>query len=238
MELIYFFGFRRFPGQMLSFSFFSLGRSTGSFHHNLGVLPALLLLVLCINVSGGPAMAETEGESNNFFGTHAGESTKGNFNSFFGGFAGIINSTGYGNSFFGFGTGYYNSDGEHNSFFGADAGHSNTTGDNNSIFGKEAGFHNTVENYNTFVGYKADLNPGSNPATNPVTNATAIGYRAYVSQSNSLVLGSIKGVHDAVANVNVGIGISAPARQLHLKGDNVTTDDKSSLNTGIKSPPC
>ncbi len=77
-----------------------------------------------------------------------------------------------------------------------------------------------MENFNTFVGYHADLDPGADPATNPVTNATAIGYRAYVSQSNSLVLGSIKDVNSAVANVNVGIGISAPARQLHIKGDN------------------
>jgi hypothetical protein len=71
-----------------------------------------------------------------------------------------------------------------------------------------------VENLNTFIGYNANFHPGADPATNPVHNATAIGANAYVTQSDSLVLGSI------TPSVNVGIGTPAPARQLHLKGYN------------------
>ncbi len=275
-------------------------RQTGSRQHlfkaiglrgcflDLIVLPAFFLLIFILAVSTGPAMAATEGSSNNFFGDGAGDSTTGNDNSFFGGNSGHANSSGYDNSFFGLEAGYLNttghtncffgyqvgydntsgdtnsffganagenntsgyansffgyksgshhtsgysnsffgvfagindSYGHSNSFFGRDAGYLNTTGDYNTSLGYHAGFNNGEENYNTFVGSYTNLNPGSDPATNPVTNATAIGYRAYVSQSNSLVLGSIKGVNSATDNVNVGIGISAPARQLHLKGDN------------------
>ena len=176
--------------------------------------------------------------------------TTGYYNSFFGGYAGYSNTTGYYNSFFGGSAGYSNTTGYYNSFFGAYAGYSNTTGYYNSFFGRtpatptrpgtpipflgntpatptrpgtpipfladSAGQSNTVENYNTFVGYRANLDG----ATDSVTNATAIGSRAYVAQSNSLVLGSIAGVNSATSNVNVGIGTPAPARQLHLKGDN------------------
>jgi hypothetical protein len=127
-----------------------------------------------------------------------------------------LQSGGGSNSFFGRAAGYANTTGGSNSFFGREAGYANTTGNYNSFFGRYAGQSNTEENDNTLVGYTADLDG----TTNLVTNATAIGARAYVAQSNSLVLGSIAGVNGATANVNVGIGTPAPARQLHLKGDN------------------
>jgi hypothetical protein len=168
------------------------------------LFPAVFLLILNLAVLDGTAVASTEGAVNNFFGTGAGASNSGtNYASFFGAYAGWLNTTGLCNS-----------------FFGRSAGVHSTTGNYNSFFGFYAGYNNTVENNNTFVGYVADLNPGASPATNPVTNATAIGYKAYVAQSNSLVLGSIAGVNTATSNVNVGIGTPAPARQLHLKGDN------------------
>ncbi len=78
--------------------------------------------------------------------------------------------------------------------------------------GYRAGYNNTVENYNSFIGDHSDGAAG-------VENATAVGYRSYVSQSNSLVLGSINGVNSATSSVNVGIGTSAPVRQLHIVGD-------------------
>ena len=55
-------------------------------------------------------------------------------------------------------------------------------------------------------------------ALSTLTNATAIGARAVVSQSNSLVLGSIAGENLAPADTSVGIGTTAPARKLHLAG--------------------
>jgi len=165
--------------------------------------------------------SNTTGNNNSFFGYGTGYSnTTGYLNSFFGETAGNKNTTGYLNSFFGQGAGYSNTTGNNNSFFGRNAGRGNTTGSGNSFFGWEAGRSNTVESYNTFVGYNANLDPGASPATNPVTHATAIGARAYVAQSYSLVLGSIAGVNGAGSDTNVGIGTPAPVRQLHLKGDN------------------
>jgi hypothetical protein len=155
---------------------------------------------------------------NSFFGAGAGnENTTGTENSFFGVGAGSKNTTGFGNSFFGSLIGRNNTTGFRNSFFGAEAGFLNSTGRDNSFFGVAAGTSNTTEDNNTFIGAVSNGAAG-------VTNATALGHRAQVLQSNSLVLGSIAGVNEAFgtphASVNVGIGTPAPARQLHLAGSN------------------
>jgi hypothetical protein len=50
-----------------------------------------------------------------------------------------------------------------------------------------------------------------------ITNATALGYQAKVSQSDSLVLGSINGLNGATASVKVGIGTASPDAPLHVK---------------------
>jgi hypothetical protein len=160
----------------------------------------------------------TSGFSNNFFGRNAGtNNTTGSSNSFFGRGAGFSNTTGAVNSFFGRFTGNSNTTGVSNSFFGGDAGFNNTTGASNSFFGRFAGNSNTVEDNNTFIGSFSRGAAG-------VANATALGHRAQVLQSNSLVLGSIAGLNEAFetphASVNVGIGTPAPARQLHLAGSN------------------
>ncbi len=234
-------------------------RGEGAGHDRFGPrgVLAVILVFFSLAVSWGTAVAATETDSNNFFGTWAGSVTTGGFNSFFGGSAGNHNTTGYDNAFFGayagyfntsgnanaffgrsagywnttgglnafFGgsAGYFNTTGSANSFFGQGAGYSNTTGWFNSFFGEWSGNHNRVENFNTFVGYLADLDPGAEPATAPVQNATAIGANAYVSRSNSLVLGSIAGLNEAVASVNVGIGTPAPEKQLHMAlGDTPT----------------
>ena len=156
--------------------------------------------------------SNTEGFGNSFSGVSAGErNTTGHDNSFFGKAAGTNNTTGSFNSFFGEFAGVSNTTGHDNSSFGRNAGFFNTTGESNSFFGKDAGFSNTTESNNTFIGSISDGQAS-------ITNATAIGYRAKVTQSNSLVLGSVNTVNGATADTNVGIGTTAPEQTLHVNG--------------------
>ena len=160
----------------------------------------------------------TTGSDNTFLGYEAGyNNTDGYYNNFSGFEAGFSNTIGYYNNFFGYQAGYSNTTGNSNNFIGFDAGFYNTTGYDNNFSGFQAGLSNTIERNNTLIGYSADID-GTTPGT--VTNSTAIGNKAYVSQANSLVLGSIAGVNYATSSVNVGIGTSAPVRQLHLVGSN------------------
>src|SRR5205085_4339336 len=108
---------------------------------------------------------------------------------------GRSNATASGNAFFGFNAGVEHTSGTFNAFFGADAGQSNQTGGDNTAIG---GFTDVGINLN---------------------NATAIGASAQVTQSNSLVLGSISGVNQATADTNVGIGTTAPQSKLHVVGN-------------------
>ncbi len=155
------------------------------------------------------------GETNAFFGFNAGNSnTNGSNNSFFGYGAGRDNTVGTTNAFFGYQAGLNNGNGSDNSFFGRQAGQNNTFGVVNSFFGANAGLSNTTENYNTFIAANAN-------GAADITNATALGANASVTQSNSLVLGSINGVNGAGADVSVGIGTTAPKARLHVQGSNV-----------------
>lgn len=110
-----------------------------------------------------------------------------------------------------------------NSFVGSNAGVSNTTGDFNSFFGVDAGLANTTGNSNTIIGSSANV------GANNLTNATAIGTRAVVSQSNSLVLGSVNGVNGVTWNTNVGIGTTAPVASLHIATETTNTGDNTAL---------
>jgi hypothetical protein len=153
----------------------------------------------------------TEGWWNSFFGVAAGTSnTKGSSNTFIGGYAGYFNTEGNLNTFVA--AGYYNQTGNENSFFGFSAGDNNRTGNENSFFGRYAGSSNTTESYNTFIGAYSNGHAG-------ITNATALGYKAKVAQSNSLVLGSINGVNNATADTKVGIGTTTPLSRLDVRGD-------------------
>ncbi len=111
-----------------------------------------------------------------------------------------------------------NIEGIGNSALGASALSGTTTGSNNTGIGRSAGpssvsnNRNVTGSNNTFIGYESG--PGS---PTQLTNATALGSNAVVSQDNSLVLGSINGVNDAVADVDVGIGTATPAEKLDIR---------------------
>jgi len=141
----------------------------------------------------------------------------GTHNSFFGYRSGYSNIQGTANSFFGHEAGLNQLQGSGNSFFGSSAGSTNTLGIQNSFFGYFAGLSNSTEHNNTFIGALSNGVSG-------ITNATALGYRAQVTRSNSLVLGGINGVNGA-SDTNVGIGTTAPTYKLHVI---------DSLNVGIR----
>lgn len=178
-----------------------------------------------ILVGPGTGISFEAATGNAFFGYNTGANTvTGSFNSFFGSTdfsntgTGRLNVTGSFNSFFGHRTGE-NNNGDTNSFFGTGAGLGNTDGDSNTFIGHDAGNFNTLGSFNTTLGENADV------GANNLTNATAIGSKAHVTQSNSLVLGSINGINGATANTNVGIGTTAPAFKLQVV---------DSLNTGLR----
>ncbi|HJZ80043.1 MAG TPA: hypothetical protein VKD91_06850, partial [Pyrinomonadaceae bacterium] len=154
--------------------------------------------------------ANTTGNANAFFGKATGSAnTTGGANAFFGNWAGIANTTGSTNSFFGYRAAWHNTSGSDNVIVGYDAGQFNTTGASNSFFGRGAGGSNATGNSNSYLGVWSD-------GTADINNSTAIGANAKVTQSNSLVLGSISGINGANADTKVGIGTTAPSFKLQV----------------------
>lgn len=177
-------------------------------------------------------------------------SNGGNFNVFAGQDSASFN-TGSQNAFFGYGSGHFNTVGANNSFFGASAGYNNDQGGNNTYLGASAGFNSfgSLANGNTFVGVSAGSANTSgrgntmlgfqanSPFPSTIINATAIGSNAFVTQSNSLVLGSINGTNNATADTNVGIGTSAPTERLHVVGNGLFTGNLTVNGTLTASLP-
>ncbi|NUY80372.1 tail fiber domain-containing protein [Flavobacterium sp. MAH-1] len=151
----------------------------------------------------------------------------------------LITNSGGGNSAYGSEALADNVSGGSNTAIGARTMVSNDSGNFNVAVGREALLTNFTGNRNTAVGFSAmsaatqgqnNTALGNEAETSGVlTNATAIGSNALVSTSNSLVLGSISGTNSATADVNVGIGTTAPERALHIsRGDSGGTP---SVNT-------
>jgi len=124
------------------------------------------------------------------------------------------NTTGPGNTASGYQALFSNNVGGGNTATGITALASNTTGNNNTAVGEGALFLNTTGSNNTALGYLA----GTFTSTG-LANATAIGAYSSVQASNSLVLGSIKGVNFAPASTNVGIGTTIPQAALDVAGN-------------------
>jgi trimeric autotransporter adhesin len=113
---------------------------------------------------------------------------------------------------------------------------SNTTGNFNTGIGGSTLFGNTTGSVNTALGFQAgDL------SLTGLNNATAIGAYADVTQSNSLVLGSIANLNGcdpngtpACQNTMVGIGTTAPQATLDVEAPTGTTP---TVNFGSASNP-
>ncbi|MEO8435079.1 MAG: tail fiber domain-containing protein [Pyrinomonadaceae bacterium] len=149
-------------------------------------------------------------------------SVNGIANTFAGVGSGQSNASGSENAFFGASAGLFNNAGNANAFFGINAGFLNQTGERNAFFGKNAGIANNDGSGNTIIGSLANVGSAS------LTNATAIGANALVTQSNSLVLGSINFVNGGTADTNVGIGTTSPGARLDVAG-NINTSTQFNI---------
>ena len=90
-----------------------------------------------------------------------------------------------------------------------------------------------MEDNNTYIGASSDGATG-------ITNATALGYQAKITQSNSLVLGSINGVNGSTADTTVGIGKTSPTERLTLNRQVLparTAQQDPPVQPGPKVPP-
>jgi hypothetical protein len=190
-------GYFNFGGSYNSFLGYQAGQENRTGTHNL--------------FAGASAGHRNSGGSrNSFLGSQAGIANyNGNDNTFVGYLAGAANA-GNDNTFLGSSAGKVNNIGIGNTFVGTSAGASNTDGTANVFVGQLAGRGNTVGWGNTLLGQVTTVGAGA------LNNASAIGYRAWVTTSNALVLGSINGQNGSTASTNVGIGTAAPAYRLHL----------------------
>lgn len=158
---------------------------------------------------GNGSLYSSTGNDNTATGAYSAYNNTGGQNSSFGARSLYLNTAGIANSAFGVSALYGNLGGSQNTAIGSDALFTHVSGNGNTAVGSVSFYLLAGGDRNTAVGYNAGT-----PAGVSLNNATAIGANAYVSQSNSMVLGSINGVNGATASVNVGIGTTAPAYTL------------------------
>lgn len=156
------------------------------------------------------ALASNNGGSfNNAFGVQALYSnTGGNGNFALGVNALYFNINGSNNLGIGLNTFFYNVSGSSSVAIGYASGlgvNGVTNTSNNAFIGYNSGATITTGGNNTYIGYSSGNTDGSVTTPGTLTNATAIGYNAQVTASNSLVLGGTGSYA-----VNVGIGTTSP----------------------------
>lgn len=134
--------------------------------------------------------------------------------------------------------------GQNNTALGRNTLGNNTTGSRNVAIGRSALNLSGISSDNTAVGHNAfnSIIGNENTALGSLTrasttlfNATAIGARAEVGSSNSMVLGSINGVNGATTDVNVGIGTTTPLERLHIVGNIRMEDGNQSVGKVLTS---
>lgn len=116
---------------------------------------------------------------------------------------------------------YNNKNGSYNTSIGLNSLNNHQNNNYNTAIGTYALQNDSSGIENTALGYAA-LSTNKTGVSNigigvysdvlgvNLTNAAAIGTRALVSQSNSMVLGGINGINGATASTKVGIGTTAP----------------------------
>ncbi len=168
--------------------------------------------------NGDSALAgNTSGDDNTAIGFSAlGENETGSENTASGFLSLAFNTTGLLNTANGGQALFDNTTGSHNTASGGAALALNTTGSNNVGLGATSGqigdgSPGTGSN-NTVVGANTEF------ATGTISNATALGANAEVTESNTMVLGCIKGTNGCTNSVSVGIGTTAPDSLLTVNG--------------------
>jgi len=162
--------------------------------------------------------SQAGGNTNMFIGLSAGNlTTTGAYNTGSGAYSLFSNTGGSNNTASGYVALPFNTTGNGNTANGYEALYSITTGSDNTAVGYEAGFNSplgipTTSSNSTFVGAYAAA------TVDKLTNATAIGYNAQVSQSNTIVLGATSDTSGNPLTTEVGIGTSAPDRPLSIVG--------------------
>jgi len=133
-------------------------------------------------------LSNIDGEENTAIGKDALRSNiDANWNTAIGNSALQNNTIGYQNTAFGRFACLSNISGNYNMAIGVDALRANTISNYNTAIGHKAG-HTITGFQNTFIGGQDDLDPSLQLVT--VNNSIAIGYNAYTTQNNQVVLGS------------------------------------------------
>lgn len=170
----------------------------------------------CTNLNGGSYNTAigvesgrelTSGSQNTLMGYIAGDDiTTGTNNTFMGYLAGERNTTGSYNTAIGNGAGNDTISGNENTYVGGKAGHSITLGSSNTIVGFTENSANADATEGvTMIGYKVTAN-----GTDPTVRSAAIGYKAAVLSSFTMVLGGVLPT-SGIDSENVVIGsVSLP----------------------------
>jgi len=151
----------------------------------------------------GSLFSNTTGSGNTAVGTRALGYSNGSYNVAVGDSA-LFNNSANSNVALGTNAMRFNNTGGDNAATGNNSLINNSTGAKNTAMGGNALSSNQTGSFNTAVGYNANTSAAG------LANATAIGANAYVSQNNSIILGSINGVNSATADTKVGVGTTAP----------------------------
>ena len=178
-------------------------------------------------------LVNTIGVSNTFIGYLAGTANiGGSTNVALGTWALTANTSGSSNVALGSGALGQTTIGSSNVAIGSQSGSSGTSSNYNVYVGFQAGANVTSGDANTFVGYNAGqgvatsnnntLLGNNTNISSGLTNATAIGFSANATLSNTLILGGT-----AANAVKVGIGTTTPAQKIEVSDGNILLSNTS-----------